>query len=66
MAIEVITRQYEFAHGHAPRGNGLWAFEIRAGERSQRETVYHNGTYTEAKRRALIDARALCRTGNVT
>lgn len=29
MAIEVNTSEYQFSHGHAPRGRGGWAFRMR-------------------------------------
>jgi hypothetical protein len=54
MKIEVITTQYEFAHGHAPRGRGFWAFELAG------KVVFIPGSklYAEAKREALALARA--------
>ena len=27
--ITVVTRAYELSHGHAPRGQGYWMFELR-------------------------------------
>lgn len=50
------TDQFEFAHGHKPRGYGRWAFATRTAERAARGTgqlpegiEWRDGTYTEAK-----------------
>ncbi len=29
MTIEFSTRQFEFSHGHRPRGEGMWIFDVR-------------------------------------
>mgnify|MGYP001343354533 CR=1 FL=1 len=43
--IRVETADYEFAHGHKPRGSGLWAFYIG---KNQYATMFHSCTYTDA------------------
>lgn len=32
MKVEFSTTEYEWAHGHAPRGRGWWCFEARGQE----------------------------------
>lgn len=51
--VEVSTGEYEFSHGHKPRGRGAWAFEIAG------EVTFIPGimTYGEAKREAVKIAR---------
>lgn len=56
MKVEVRTTHYEFAHGRKPRGTGLWLFH-GYNERSGR-TFEFNGSYSEAKRKAIEWARA--------
>ena len=48
MRVEVYTTEYQFSHGHAPRGTGCWAFEIKG------EVVFIPGmkTYSQARREA--------------
>jgi hypothetical protein len=47
------TTEYEFSHGHKPRGYGSWAF-ARPGSPAERGETFdgiewRNGTYTDAK-----------------
>lgn len=51
--VEISTSEYEFSHGHKPRGRGSWAFEI-AGEVTW---IPGSRTYGEAKREAVSIAR---------
>lgn len=48
MAIEFNTREYEFSHGHKPRGRGGWAFSFKRNPEMS-EIFWINGTYSEAK-----------------
>lgn len=50
------TAQFEFAHGHKPRGEGNWAFATRTSFRASCRTgelpegiEWRNGKYSEAK-----------------
>ncbi len=65
MALDFETRHYEMAHGKAPRGRGMWAFELRNGRTVVAPMFWHNGTYGEAKRaaRAHFSAPALASLG---
>lgn len=61
---EVGTNGYVFAHGHAPRGRGYWAFEFTThdymkGVPPKRETVFAPGErlYSDAKAWAIDYAR---------
>jgi hypothetical protein len=48
---------YEFANGRKPKGVGLWMFLLhRGGTATQTE---HHGSFTEAKKAALREARTL-------
>ena len=55
---------YEFTHGHRPRGEGTWIFDLgRNGAWTQ--TSYY-GSYGRAKQQAIIEARQLgCHTVRV-
>jgi len=48
---------YKFVHGRAPRGKGLWSFEL--GDHRHWTTFWFDGTYTDAKRAAMKQARTL-------
>lgn len=54
--IEFNTTEFQFSHGHAPRGYGNWAFQIAG------ETFWHTGKYAEAKK----FARAMAVTKKVS
>jgi len=58
------VQHYTFAHGKAPRGIGLWRFFL---ERDRAFTSFeHNGSYTDAKKAAMAEARRLgCETVGV-
>jgi hypothetical protein len=43
--------RYEFTHGRRPRGEGSWAFELRAGDRTNH--IFINARYAEARKQAL-------------
>lgn len=53
--IRVETSQYEFTHGHAPRGRGSWAFYFNL----QEEPWWAPGSllYSKARRLALAEAQ---------
>lgn len=51
MKVRVLTGRYEWSHGHKPKGYGYWAFNI--GE----ETVWIQGMYSEAKKKAIREAK---------
>jgi hypothetical protein len=52
MRIEVDASEWSRAHGGTPRGRGCWAFDIAG------EIVWFTGTYSAARKLALIAARA--------
>lgn len=63
MTVEVSTSQYEFAHGHRPRGVGRWVF-LLAGclwdpTRDSGQPLGHGPaqSYADAKRLAVAEAR---------
>ena len=60
MAIEVFTEQFEFEHGHLPRGRGNWGFHFCRGGAMTREAEFAPGemTFSEARRWAISQARA--------
>lgn len=41
--VRFSTTEFEFAHGKKPRGTGGWAFCFKG------QTVFFQGTFTEAK-----------------
>lgn len=45
---------YEFAHGRKPRGVGYWAFFSND---KKGTTFWHFGSYTDAKKAAVEDAK---------
>ena len=45
------AERYAFTHGRRPRGEGYWAFELRAGDRKRQ--IFINATYAEARKQAL-------------
>ena len=49
--------EYEWVHGHKPRGEGHWIFDL--GRRGAWTTTSHYGTFTEAKKQAMTVARQL-------
>ena len=65
MAIEFDTHEYEFNHGHSPRGRGGWGFRfigikpLTFEEYNQEgcRIFWTQGTYTEAKKAARIEAK---------
>ena len=72
MKTRIETREYVIAHGHSPRGRGMWAFRMRlangqptSGDRGDATTGWHdgiywiNGSYTTAKSAALREGRRL-------
>lgn len=54
--VEICTRDYEFAHDHAPRGRGCWAFYF---ENDPRTAWWAPGSllYSEACRHARAEAQ---------
>jgi hypothetical protein len=51
MPVRVTTTKFTWSHGRQPRGRGLWAFAIGG------QTRFISGTYREAKKQALAEAR---------
>jgi hypothetical protein len=54
MRIEIETHQFEFAHGHRPRGRGYWIFDITTSGGIQRYNAMdaagrQNMLWSEAK-----------------
>lgn len=49
--VRVETTEYEFSHGHAPRGFGRWMFEVGS------EWLDFTGLYTQVKAQAVEAAR---------
>lgn len=54
LSVEVDTTEFEFSHGHAPRGRGSWAFLIGSDEPTW---IPGSMTYGEAKKQAIAIAR---------
>lgn len=55
MKVEILTEGYQFAHRHAPRGRGSWAFaEDYTAPGDSPDIFWTPGstTFTEAKRLA--------------
>lgn len=53
--IDFSTREYEMAHGKAPKGRGSWAFCPRQNYNDSNyldHTVWFSGTYAEARKQA--------------
>lgn len=50
----ISADRYEFTHGRRPRGEGYWAFELRAGNRTRQ--IFINARYAEARKQALAKA----------
>jgi len=58
MKLSEITNkdEYEFTHGHLPKGNGYWAFEITGGDGDgayTKDTIFQYGNFTQARRSAI-------------
>lgn len=63
--ITVKTEQYEFVHGHKPKGNGRWLLEIEYTGRNwetQKETIARNMPYSSAVASARKYARQELKT----
>lgn len=58
---EVDTSMFEASHGHKPRGNGWWWFELKGSGRGWNDErwVECSKSYSEAKKGALRRTRAL-------
>lgn len=54
--VTLSTSKYQAAHGHTPRGNGLWFFNDRQGKFITSET----GTFSQASAVAKRVAKARC------
>ena len=55
------TEQFQFAHGHKPRGYGLWSFDLHFTDGNGRyssETVAATGTLAEARQLARKQVKA--------
>jgi len=72
MKPRIEVREYVIAHGHSPRGRGLWAFRMRLPDGQPVEDYcgdpmagwhdgiyWFNGSYTDAKAAALREGRRL-------
>lgn len=57
MTMHVFTDAYVRSHGRTPRGRGAWMFEFRTGYGYPAVTFTANGSYTEAKKQAVAEAR---------
>jgi hypothetical protein len=59
MRVEFNTNDFQFSHGHKPKGNGLWLFEVWAvkgdGTLVLQSRDTRNGTITEAKAKIKAD-----------
>jgi hypothetical protein len=54
MRIQFHTREYQFEHGHAPRGFGSWAFDF---DNASARFWAHSMTYADAKKAAHEEAK---------
>ncbi len=55
------TEQFQFAHGHKPRGWGLWYFDLHFTDGNGRyssQTASATGTLAEARQRAWKGVKA--------
>jgi len=72
MNTRIETREYVIAHGHSPRGRGMWAFRMRlangqpvSSNRGDATTGWRDGiywvygSYTTAKAIALREGRRI-------
>jgi hypothetical protein len=61
LLLKFDTGEYEFSHGHKPRGRGSWAFDFGAKRTPDglENLFWTRGTYGEAKRQARAFARWL-------
>jgi hypothetical protein len=57
MTIEFSTREFEFAHGHRPRGVGRWAFFFGFASRNVEDAFWFDGLYGDAKKAARDEAK---------
>lgn len=55
--IDIDRDQYEFSHGKAPRGDGLWLFTIH--RNGACTDVSYNGPFRDALAHAKREARAV-------
>jgi len=62
MKAQIKTEQYQWSHGHTPRGRGMWVFELTGYTYSGVEVFSHTGTYSESKRAAIAKAREISAT----
>lgn len=51
------AERYAFTHGHRPRGIGFWSFSL--GRCDAWTSFRYEGSYTDAKKAALREARSL-------
>lgn len=51
--IEVRTSEYQFSHGHLPRGRGGWLFTIGRQTGQRADYFSANGTYADARTAAI-------------
>lgn len=59
MDIIFTTREYEYEHGHAPKGRGWWFFTFEG------FTFDHVGTLTEAKKACKRHIRGIAPHGYI-
>jgi hypothetical protein len=56
MKVTFRNDSYLFTHGKAPKGVGMWIFEVvfsdQLGTYSTGERIFATGTFTDAKRQA--------------
>jgi hypothetical protein len=64
MKTTVITTDFQFSHGKAPRGFGNWAFAIISPRAmstvpyNEANFIWARGPYGEAKKQACAEAKA--------
>ena len=61
MAIEIRTDHFEFNHGRAPRGYGMWGFAEDPRESDHDRLVWFTGRWSDAKKSAI----AWCRVKHI-
>lgn len=52
LGVTVSYFKYICAHRKCPKGYGAWAFDM-----GDKDTFFHTGTFTEAKRAAVKEAK---------
>ena len=67
LVVRVETTDYEFSHGHTPKGRGGWLFSfVRNPDVINDVLINCNGTYTEAKKALKVELDRRGYLGHVT